>query len=57
LKGLSKSRRSSFGGECLAMVVESKDKVMGILQGIKIHDIMCEGMVKNKKIHGYVRWW
>ena len=57
MKGLSKSRRSSFGGECLAMVVESKDKVMGILQGIKIHDIMCEGMVKNKKIQGYVGWW
>jgi hypothetical protein len=30
---------------------------MGILQGIQIHDIMCEGMVKNKKIQGYVGWW
>jgi hypothetical protein len=54
LEGLSKSRRSSFGGEGLAMVVASKHKVMGILQGIQIHDIMCEGMVKNKKIQGYV---
>jgi hypothetical protein len=54
LEGLSKSRRSSFGGEGLAMVVASKHKVMGILQGIQIHDIMCEGMVKNKKNQGYV---
>jgi len=36
------------------MVVASKHKVMGILQGIRIYDIMCEGMVKTKKFR--VMW-
>jgi hypothetical protein len=54
LEGLSKSRRSSFGGEGLAMVVASKHKVMEILQGMQIHDIMCEGMVKNTEFR--VMW-
>jgi hypothetical protein len=47
LEGLSKSRRSTFGGEGLDMVVASKHKFMEILQGMQIHDIMCEGMMKN----------
>jgi hypothetical protein len=29
------------------MVVASKHRVMDILQGMQIHDIMFEGMVKN----------
>jgi hypothetical protein len=54
LEGLSKSRRSSFGGEGLVMVVASKHKVMEILQGMQIHDIVCEGMVTNTKFR--VMW-
>ena len=54
MEGLSKLRRSSFGDEGLAMVVASKHKVMEILQGMQIHDIMCEGMVKNTEFR--VTW-
>jgi hypothetical protein len=57
LEGFSKSRRSSFEGEGFAMVVASKHKVMDILQGMQIHDIMCEGMVKiqNSGLHGVMK--